>query len=968
MPSSGPTSGNDPEQIVGRDHELARLEAALARLDAGSSLIVEVVGEPGIGKSTMLAALTRSASGTLVLSGRGAEFERDVAFGVFADAIDHHLAAASPQRARRLLEEDGPELAAVFPALRAHARVADMSPLATERFRRHRAVRALLERLAATEPVVLILDDVHWADPASIELIGALVRKPPAARVLLALAYRPRQAPARLVADLDAAARDGVIDRIDVGPLAAAEAERLLAGTVGERDRAAIFADSGGNPFYLHQLARARKHAGTAAPAAGADLGVPATVAAALFEELAPISAAGRAFAQAAAVAGEPFDPDLAAEVAELVGADALAALDELIDADLVRATGVPRSFAFRHPLVRRAVYEAARPGWRLAAHGRADAALAGRGAAATERAHHIEQAARPGDADAVALLSAAARQAAAPATSARWLAAAVRLTPAEAPARLDLLQQLARALGLAGRLEEGRGAALEALALLPAGDGDARRIELVVFCAGLERLLGRHDEARTRLAAAQAALADPGSRAGVALAIEQVAGALFTGASKGLGATALAMFDGAQRLGDPALLGAATAVMTAIAFHGGNVDAARAHTDAAAQYATRLADAAPAIQLDLLFHLGFTEIYLGRYADARTHLDRSVAVARTTGAGHYYVEAMAGAAVADGQRGRLAAAREAVEAAVEAARLATNQQKLAWALAARCTVARQAGDLETALRDGGEAAELARTIETSIVSAGVGRAVADALVEAGEHAAAVAVMLELQGGPGLAMAFPTTQPLVYETLVRAELGRGDHAAASDWARRAVRRAEALDLALPRAMAALAEAHVLLAAGDAGGAAARALESARLADSTDARIDAARARIVAGRALTGAGQREGAGELLRQAESDATAYGAQRLRQECVRELRRIGRRVTQARKRGGQAAGGIESLSGREREVAELVRDRLTNKEIAEQLFLSQKTIESHLRNVFVKLGVDSRVAVARALERAGG
>ena len=89
------------------------------------------------------------------------------------------------------------ELAHVFPSLTALA--ADgVVALQHERYRSHRAVRELLEHLAATQPLVLVLDDLHWADPASVELVGALLRRPPAAPVLLALAVRPRQMPERL--------------------------------------------------------------------------------------------------------------------------------------------------------------------------------------------------------------------------------------------------------------------------------------------------------------------------------------------------------------------------------------------------------------------------------------------------------------------------------------------------------------------------------------------------------------------------------------------------------------------------------------------------------------------------------------------------------------------------------------------------------------------------------------------------
>jgi DNA-binding CsgD family transcriptional regulator len=94
--------------------------------------------------------------------------------------------------------------------------------------------------------------------------------------------------------------------------------------------------------------------------------------------------------------------------------------------------------------------------------------------------------------------------------------------------------------------------------------------------------------------------------------------------------------------------------------------------------------------------------------------------------------------------------------------------------------------------------------------------------------------------------------------------------------------------------------------------------------------------------------------------------GALRLRDEAERELRGLGKRVY--RRTGPATASGLESLTERELEVARLVVDRRTNAEIAATLFLSKKTVETHLRNIFAKLGVSSRVELARAVERAGG
>ncbi len=112
-----------------------------------------------------------------------------------------------------------------------------------------------------------------------------------------------------------------------------------------------------------------------------------------------------RLLLEAAAIVGDPFEPELAYEVAELDPAAGVDALDELLDAKLLHPTAVPRRFAFRHPLVRRAVYESAKGGWRLSRTRRAAAAMQARGASSLERAHHVEYSAVHGDSRAIATL-----------------------------------------------------------------------------------------------------------------------------------------------------------------------------------------------------------------------------------------------------------------------------------------------------------------------------------------------------------------------------------------------------------------------------------------------------------------------------------------------------------------------------------------------------------------------------------
>ena len=423
------------------------------------------------------------------------------------------------------------ELGGIFPSLRPANGKPDTA-VADERYRAHRAVRALLERIAEDKPLVLVLDDLHWGDRASIELIAALMRRGPDAPVLLAFAFRPGQAPERLSAALAAP----TVARVELGQLSESQAAEMLV-ELDAKSLADIYRHGGGNPFYLEQLARASdagrlsgalRHAGNGdgEPAGG----VPGAVAAALAEELESLSLSARGLLNGAAVAGEPFEPDLAAAVAEVSQSEGLAALDDLIDRDLVRPTQVPREFIFRHPLVRRAVYESTRGGWRLAAHARAAEALGARGAAATERAHHVEQSAGQGDEAAIAVLLEAgeASSSRAPGAAARWFEAALRLLPAaDRERQADLRVALASALRSVGELERCRSTLLEAIELLPAESAE-RRLELIALCAAVEHWMGRHDEAHARLTRAWDDLPPGATPEAAALQIELAVDGLY--------------------------------------------------------------------------------------------------------------------------------------------------------------------------------------------------------------------------------------------------------------------------------------------------------------------------------------------------------------------------------------------------------------------------------------------------------
>jgi DNA-binding CsgD family transcriptional regulator len=375
---------------------------------------------------------------------------------------------------------------------------------------------------------------------------------------------------------------------------------------------------------------------------------------------------------------------------------------------------------------------------------------------------------------------------------------------------------------------------------------------------------------------------------------------------------------------------------------------------------------------LEAFYSLGWAAIHLDRYIEALDHFERGLVIARRMGNVRFLLTGRSDPVEALIRAGR---AREAIlrgDEAVEAARLHPSPRYLWWSLWMASAALLRAGDTLRARVAFDEAVAVGdrmppqpmRDIWMGYQSA--------ALPAEGEHAAAVQALYGGCGGEELLFVPIGDRQSAWEILTRAALAEPDLDRAEAIVAEAEGHAGGFGLRSLEASAYFCRALLEEAKGKLDRAEEAANAAATAAEDAGALIWAERSRTLLGRVLVAANRRTEAAAILAQAEESLSRLGAENLRAEAAREMRKLGRRT---RRRGPDATAGatvaagaggeLEALSGREREVAELVAQQLTNREIAERLVLSEKTVESHLRNVFAKLSVSSRVAVAQAIER---
>ncbi|GLX51446.1 hypothetical protein Shyhy01_43960 [Streptomyces hygroscopicus subsp. hygroscopicus] len=962
--------GTHARPLVGRERELAVLRSAVSACRDGVSTLVEITGDPGLGKTRLLSELADLAGseGLTVLSGRASEFEPQRSFGVFVDPVRRCFG-------RRTAAEHGPlddDTAELLDLVLPGGAGAGSGPgrpryPEVERYRLYHAVGRLLADVAGERGVLLCLDDLHWADEGSLELLHHLLRQPPRTPLILACGHRPRQAAAKLLASFQHPPADYRVERLPLSPLDQRECRSLLGSVHPPRRRDRLCQVSGGNPLYLEVL--------TELTADGTDAteeptGLPHTLRAALAREVALLTVEELATLRAAAVLGDPFDPLLLGPVAGLATGSALEALDVLVGMDLVRS-GAPTGPAqdeprqplhFRHPLLREVVSRDTPPGWWLAANARAAEALGGSGASPVERAPYLARSARTGDLEAVRVLAEAAARAtpSTPATAAAWLRAALRLSGADgseesARRRTGMLLALANACMMTGDLAACRDALAQALDLVPQ-DRRQQRVPIVELRSVIERILGSTKAAKRALQDELARWPETDARANplrLQLATVGMAQGDFAVATGHLDA----LLARTPAPADRKTLTAVAACRALGAAYSGRTGTLLTHASEAATLIDAMEDGELATFLDEAGQLGWAEVLAERHHAAVRHMTRATRCARLTGRSYMMPYLLLGQSYAEQATGDLSGAISSAASAEEMAHLLDRPDLVGYALTL--------GAGATALLDGPAAA--ADAAERALRSAGRrGRlwelsaaVLASVRLDQGRPDDCVRLLRTITG-TGRSTTTRALRAMWYSTAAQAETALGDRAAARDWAARAAEAARAVGLPGQSGYAALALACVR---PDDPGAAAELFSAAAESFAAAGLVLAeSRVRLLLGRSLAAAGRLDEAIGAVGRAKRIADAHGAGHLSRLAVNAQRQIGARRP---RRGGHGAP-YGALSEQERRICQLVARGLSNRDIASNLFVSVKTVEAHLTRIFRKLQVSSRAAVVGALSSA--
>jgi len=1005
--------------FVGRTEELARLAAAADRAAAGTPTAVVVGGEAGVGKTRLVGELVASArqagatvlvGGCVELGGEGLPFAPliEALRGFVRDLDEPELAQLVPGRTRvelaRLLPELGPggpgSAGAADGGLWTAGSTRSPGPvgsptggpgagLGSEQGRLFELLLVLLERLGSERPAVLVVEDLHWADRSTRDLLAFLVRNLRHGRLLLVMTYRSdelhRRHPLRpFLAELDRGRR---AERLELARFGRDEVAAQLAGIQGGPAPAElierIHARSDGNAFFVEELA---------ATAAGADGELPPSLRDTLMARIELLAEPTQQVLGVAAAAGARVGHDLLAEVAGLPDDELLAGLREAVSAHVLLVDAGDGAYGFRHALVKEAVYAELLPGERTRLHARFAAALAGRdgggdpGVAAElawhwYAAHDLER----------ALLAAveagrAAERAYAYAEAQRQFERALELwdRAPEATAGLDKAELLARA----GEAAANAGAADRAVALVRGALAEIDHDRDPLLAGQLTERLAFHLRVAGRPGAMEAyqeaiRLVPPGPTVERARVLAGLGQALMLRARFAEAiATCEEAIEVARAAGSPAVETHALCSLGTALARLEDPDDGLARLEEARRLAAELGaakdEARACVNLsDLLDDLG-------RLEEAAAVAMEGIEIARAAGLRRTFGAFLAGnAAAALYHQGRWDETAELTAAYLELGddedlNTVTLRESMAVLDAGR-------GEFESALAHVRAARRLAGdefiAVQYPPVLAAAEAEVAAWRGRLEEAAAAVADGLAALQGPLVDLR----ACMLLALGLRVEGDRAGLAAAShdhdtladarlvadglvQWARGTLARSR---VAWRSALLATCEAEYARVQGESDperwlAAVAAWEESGHPYPLAVARWRAAEA-LLARRV-----DRARAAELLGRGHATASSLGAEPLRGELER-LARLGR--VDLRPRGpadpaadpAAAAVAALGLTPRELEVLALVAVGRSNRQVADALFISAKTASVHVSNILAKLGVASRVEAAAVAHRHG-
>jgi len=964
-------------RLVGRDAEMGRLAAALTRASGGQGALLFLAGEPGIGKTRLAleAAILARARGFLVLLGRAYAPESVLAYALLLDAFGPYVRALDEQR-RAALVDGLPDLGRLFGGLRLPAPEPLGDP-ALEKTRLFEAVARFLQRLAAGAPVLLVLDDLHWADRASLELIHYLVRGLAAQRVLVLATCRDGEMDTEpaLRPLLRSLRRTGLLADVAVPRLQPDAVAALVWDTLDGEAPAEIVRlierRSGGTPLFVEMLLGSLVDSGCLHRSGGVwtlsgdmaqEVDIPPVVQDIIADRLERLGADERHILQVIAIDGEATPIEVLCVAGEVTDETLLDALVRLRVAGLVTAQcgGEEDAYGLGHPLIGEVVRAA------LPALARRRLHLALASALERVRPDDVDRLARHyreagGEADqrrALEVLLAAgerARNLYAHGEAARHFTAALELV--RQGERGDLLPLVLERLGEAwGQLGENAAAIAvwdEALAAYGrAGDVHAvARLHHALAVAEWENG-GRAGAVTGRLDAGIAVLADEApSRELADLRLTRVVMLARRGEAAGAAAAAREFLTLAERLGSPQAAGQAGAAMLRVHLARGHFVAARA---AGQQALAMVEESGDTVTVQALHHLlAAVTLVMGQPAAAREHAQRSLELARRLGVPTLEVTALVVSGSANLDAGDWDAAAQQIGEGLTIARRIGQARAIGGALGgyARLLIVR------------GELTEAATTLAEARDRLGDG-------LDAGQHTAGLAAgeaWLAIEHGdkdrlraliPRLATYRLVSIPWTSVTLGESYVFLGE----TDAALAVAADLRGLDTPGDPYLTTLAERITGLAraaggetdaAREAFGHAAGAFHALALP------FEAARAHLEWATLADGPDAVAAATESLQTFER----LGARRYADRARKVLRRLGVRPRPVRRPGSD--GG--PLSQRELEVARLMATGLTTAQVAERLIISPHTADTHLRRIYERLGLNSRAALTRYLAESG-